>query len=202
MKHLAPLALVLLAGCQPATQLTPHMSHPARSLTTTPYVEFMGDDQIQGLVAFAGNPLWKCTTCVQGQLSDAVLGEVPAVVALHPDLVFVETGAYDLIVPGTSDRAVELSGNVSDIIAAFEAAKIPVVICMLPTTTLYENYYFNEGLYLENQVPDGEPGMVPYVFSASDTDLTAGIDYTQAGLEQVLPAFEADVQSFGVGGTK
>jgi hypothetical protein len=199
MKRLLPASLILLAGCQSSLQLAPHMSHPVRSLTTTPYVEFMGDDQIQGLVVFAGNPLWKCTTCVQGQLSDAVLGEVPAVIALHPDLVVVQCCAQDLIAEPNTHDVGALFNNVQAMVDAFEAAKIPVVVAMLPGSDAYDNYYFNEAVDLVNQ-----GGMIPnvFTFNFTNTDLTAGIDYTQAGLEKVLPAFEADVQSFGVGGTK
>lgn len=203
MKHFAlTLPLILLAGCsgiQQSTAVHPNLK-PMASMTTTPYVEFMGDDQIQAVVAFANNPLWKCTSCAQGQVSSAVLAEVPQVIALHPDIVVIQTGAYDLITPGTSDRAVGLSGNVAQILNAFGTANIPAVICMLPTSTEYEDYYFNEGLYIENQ-----SGTLPNVFTFNQTsteELTAGIDYTPTGLMAVYPVFYQQVETFGLGGVK
>lgn len=201
MKHFFALSLILLTGCQSMPHITAHLK-PMASMTTTPRVEFMGDSQIAAVVAFADNPLWKCTTCVQGQLSSQVLAEVPEVIALHPDIVVVQTGAYDLY-EGVDDTApgrdVGLFGNVTSIMDAFEAAKITVVICKVPDSTVYDDYYFDEGLELE-----GEAGIIPDLISFTEFSgpLTDGIDYSQAGLEELYPAFYQEVESFGLGGQK
>jgi hypothetical protein len=112
----------------------------------------MGDDQIQGLTAYVNNPMWKCSTCVPGQLSATVLAQVPEVIALHPDMVVILTGAYDLKVAFT-DRDPELADNVLKMLAMFESANIPTVICLIPQLDYTDSYYFNEGMVQLNDHP-------------------------------------------------
>ena len=197
------LPLLLLAGCSSMNHPALEAHKPQESLTTTPYVEFMGDDQIMGVVSYVGNPLWRCSTCAQGLISSQVLAKVPAVIALKPSLVVVQTGAYDLYedIPGDAPgRDVELFNNVTAIMDALTAANIPVEICGIPDSTAYDDYYFDEGLEIEN-----EAGLLPNLFTfnfTSGADLTAGIDYSQAGLMAVYPAFYLDVEGFQLGGQK
>lgn len=199
MKYIVSLALVSLVGCGSQTVLHPNISHPARDLATTPHVEFMGDSQIMAVVAYANNPMWKCTTCVADQLSAAVLSEVPSVIALHPDLVVVQTGSRDIVDDIETSRTEPTSGNILAIQDAFEAAGIPVAIANLPESSAYDPYYLDDGLEILS-----EAGVVVNFFSYNSTseDLTAGIDYSQAGLAEVYPAFYQEVESFGLGGTK
>lgn len=202
MKNLIVLSLVvMLTGCGGSTQfpqVNAHISHPARSLSTTPYVEFMGDDQIAGLVAYAGNPRWKCTTCAQAQLSTTVTTRVPEVIALHPDIVLVQTGAYDEGI--LTSRTQPTFGDILDILDALEQAGIPAVICSLPKNPVFDVYYLNFGLDDE-----WEAGLIPHLFTFNDTaeNLTGdGVDYSQAGLAEVYPQFYQEVQSFHIGGNQ
>lgn len=200
--YLYALVLVLLAGCQSMTQpgLQPHISGgPKVSMITTPYVEFMGDEQIMEVVAYAGNPRWLCSTCAKGETSTDALTKVQSVIDRHPDLVVIQVGAYDLIAETNTHDVSTLYGNVQQMVDDFVAAKIPVVVSMLPGSDLYDDYYFNEGVDLENQA-----GLIPYVFTFNFTnsDITNGIDYTQAGLEALYPAFYQELETFQVGGNK
>jgi hypothetical protein len=174
-----------------------------KDLARSTYVEFMGDNQIQGVVNYVNNPMWKCSTCVRGQLSAAVLAQVPEVIARHPDMVVILTGSYDLQVPGTSDRAQDLAGNVEHILALFQAANVPAVLCLIPTVAGTDNYYFNTGMVIENESPDPSP--VPYLFTETDeTDVAMTLDneFTQTDLADIEPALYKEVQSFHLGGTK
>lgn len=188
--------MIALTGCSSQPTLQPHLK-PQATLTTTPRVDFMGDDQIAGLVAYAGNPLWTCSTCEQAELSTTVLTKVPQVIALHPDIVVVQTGAYDEGI--LTSRTQPTFGDILDIIDALEAAGIPVVVCSLPDSSAYDPYYLNFGLDDEYTA-----GIIPNLFTFNDAgqDLTAGIDYSQPGLAEVYPAFYQEVESFGLGGTK
>jgi hypothetical protein len=172
-----------------------------KDLARSTYVEFMGDDQIQGVVNYVNNPMWKCSTCVPGQLSAAVLAQVPDVIARHPDMVMILTGAADLKVPGTSDRAQGLADNVLQSLALFQAANIPAVICLLPVLDYTDVYYFNEGMALENEAPDPSP--VPYIFPwTNETTLTPDYEFTPDDLADIEPRLYQKVQSFHLGGTK
>ena len=89
---------ILVAGC--ASNPTAMEPKPApdfrRPFQNTLYVEFLGDSQSIGLVAYANNPKWKCTLC-QPQLTSAqAINLIPQVLALKPNAVHILFGAYDL----------------------------------------------------------------------------------------------------------
>jgi hypothetical protein len=175
-----------------------NMDGAVKDMATTPYVEFMGDSQIQGLVAYANNGLWKCTTCAQGQTSTQVLAEVPQVAALKPDVVVVLTGAYDLVDNPDNAHAEPTVSNYDQIEQAFAAAKIPVVICTLPNSTVYDNYWTDEGMELENY-----SGVLNNVISFQGSQFpTSGMDFTHAGLAAAYPVVYQAVESFHVGQTR
>lgn len=193
------LAIGFLVGCGSMhTSVSPRISHPANDLVTYPKIESMGDEQIKAEVAYANNPLWTCNTCTEGQTSDITLTKVQEVIGRAPDLVDLQIGAYDLAAEVDTHDVSPLYDNVIKILDLFTAAKIPLVINALPGSTAYDNYYFNEGIDLENQA-----GIIPYVFSFnSDIDLTDGIPYTQAGLEATFPPLYQEFESFHLGGVK
>ena len=204
---LAVLALVTITGCgspstvnsHPAVQ--PNYHRPFVPLTSTPLVEFMGDRQIQELVAYAKNPMWRCTTCEQNQTSDQVLAEVPAVIALKPDIVIILTGAYDLIDNIETSRTQPTFGNVTTAQAEFKAAGITAVICGLLPSTVYDSYYFNFGLTSEV-----ENGQLSNVLSLDNTDdsapVTDGVDFSPYGLTVAYPLVYQEIQSLHKGGMK
>jgi hypothetical protein len=204
---LAALALVTITGCgsqstakaNPALQ--PNYHRPIVPGTTTPLVEFMGDRQIQELVAYAKNPRWRCTTCEQNQTSDQVLAEVPEVIALKPDIVIILTGAFDLIDNIETSRTQPTFSNVTTAQAEFKAAGIPAVICGLLPSTMYDSYYFNEGLSIET-----ESGVLSNVLSLDNTDdsipVTDGVDFSPYGLTVAYPLVYQEIQSFHKGGMK
>ena len=161
----------------------------------------MGDDQIQGLVTYAENPRWKCTTCGQGQTSAQVLAEVPEVIALKPDIVIILTGAYDLIDGIETSRTQPTVGNVEQMLTAFENAKIPAVVCYMLSSTEYDNYYYNFALDDLSQ-----SGVIPYALSLDNTDdsipVKDGIDFSSHGLAVAYPLVYQEIQSFHLGGMK
>jgi hypothetical protein len=205
MNRLSVLFLCLsISGCGSVSQLgtKPIASNTPsyqKDLARTPYVEFMGDDQIQGLTAYVNNPMWKCSTCVPGQLSAAVLAQVPEVIALHPDMVVILTGAYDLKVDFT-DRDPELADNVLKMLAMFESANISTVICLIPQLDYTDSYYFNEGMVQLNESP--VPDTVPYLFPWTEVGLTQDNEFSQTDLAAIEPHMYQEVQSFHLGGTK
>jgi hypothetical protein len=211
MNRVSVLFLCLsISGCGSVSQLgntsiANNAQRYQKDLARTPYVEFMGDDQIAGVVAYVNNPMWKCSTCVPGQLSAAVLAEVPEVIALHPDMVMILTGSYDLQVAFT-DRDPDIADNVEKMVAIFEAAKIPAVVCLIPTVAGTDNYYYNEGMVIENEPPiPPQVSPVPYLFTETDeTDVAMTLDneFTQTDLAAIEPAMYQEVESFHLGGTK
>lgn len=206
MKALLTLTLVLLVGCQSLPTPSANISHPARPLVTTPYVEFMGDDQIQGLVTYANNPRWKCTTCVPRQTSTQLIPEVSQVAALKPDIVYILTGAYDLIDNPYNTHDEPTVGNVETMLNAFETAKIPAVVCLMPPSTAYDPWYFNEAvdalvtsgvityeLDFNIDNPDSTSNPIP---------VTTGVDFNSFGLSKIYPLTYQSVESFHLGGEK
>ena len=136
---------ILVAGC--ASNPTAMEPKPApdfrRPFQNTLYVEFLGDSQSIGLVAYANNPKWKCTLC-QPQLTSAqAINLIPQVLALKPNAVHILFGAYDLdYETGEPDDeftdATQLIGNLQQILQPLEAAKIPAIVgnqppCIDPT---------------------------------------------------------------------
>jgi hypothetical protein len=194
------LVLLLMAGCGSQTGLHPNLSHPAKDLTTTPYVEFLGDDQIQGVVSNANNPMWKCTTCAPGQTSDQVLAEVPAVIALHPAIVIILTGAYDQIDNPDITHNEDTLPNIGLMLDAFAAAKIPAVVCELPPSDSYDDYYVDDGIYVGNQ-----EGIFPFILNYDpnvDGAMTDGVDFNTYGLSLVEPLTYQEIETLGLGGQK
>jgi hypothetical protein len=193
----SPLGNKSIANTAPAP-----ISAFQKDLARSTYVEFMGDDQIQGVVNYVNNPMWKCSTCVPEQLSADVLKEVPDVIARKPDMVMILTGAYDLKLPGADDRAQIPAGNVEQIVALFQAAKIPAVVWLLPELSYTDVYYFDTGMTFLNE---DMPPEVPYLFYPTDygpMTLTPDFDFTPYALAQIEPNLYLKVQSFGLGGIK
>lgn len=203
MKYLASFALVLLVGCSSMQTATPtaHL-RPQASMVTTPRVEFMGDDQIIGLVNYVSNPLWSCTTCAQGQTSTALLAEVPAVIARHPDIVVILTGAWDLIDDPEDVHYEPTVNNIETMCDQFVAAGINPLVFTLPESDAYDAYYINLGL--------GDvwaAGLIPHmlfypVYPDKIVQFTDGVDFSQAGLALVYPLAYQQIEAFGVGGLK
>ena len=138
---------ILVAGC--ASNPTAMEPKPApdfrRPFQNTLYVEFLGDSQSIGLVAYANNPKWKCTLC-QPQLTSAqAINLIPQVLALKPNAVHILFGAYDLdYETGEPDDeftdATQLIGQSPHRLlpTRLEAAKIPAIVgnqppCIDPT---------------------------------------------------------------------
>lgn len=159
----------------------------------------MGDDQIAGLIAYANNPLWTCTTCTPGQTSGEALALVPQVIALHPDIAVIQVGAYDIIDGLENEPVPPTFHNIQAMQGLFRDAGITAVVSALPESTLYDYYGFDDGLQFE-----AGAGLIEnfFTFNYVATGLTTGIDYSQAGLALVYPAFYEEVQGFGLGGQK
>lgn len=220
MKYLLAAATLIISGCSAGLnqQPQPHKVMDAEGVTT-PYVEFMGDDQAQGIVAYANqqdNSIWKCSTCVAGQTSTAVLQEVPAVIALKPDVVFLLTGAYDLLADPMWPEEDTTSENIASAVTALNAQGIPVVIGNLPPSESYYNYYVNLELSIQFQEPayhawvtgsgDGLADLADIIAdqeSLSDiAEVSDGVDLNQNGIMLTYPIAYAAVEGFHVGGVK
>src|ERR1700675_2853869 len=126
------LSLIILAGCSSMNNPAAQAHKPQARLTTTPTVAVLGDDQILGLVNYVSNPMWSCTTCAQGQTSAQVLAEVPAVIARHPDIVVILTGAWDEIDNPQQAHAEPTVANVANMCAQFKTAGITPLVFELP----------------------------------------------------------------------
>src|ERR1700733_892531 len=131
MKHLSALLVVLLAGCSGIEQLTPNVH---RNNLTTPHIEFVGDDISIGLVAYANNPMWKCTDCAQRATSGQLLEALPLAIANKPDLIHILTGSYDVDDPNwlggacngdSPDASRRTCANLESMVLALNAARIP-----------------------------------------------------------------------------
>ena len=117
-----------------------------------------------------------------------------------PDIVVILTGAYDLVDDPTNMHNEPTVANLETMVNGFTAAKIPVLVCLLPLSSEYDNYYVNGGIFALNQI-----GVFPddLNFDIDTADqMTAGVDFTTFGLQQVLPLTYQEIQSFGLGGTK
>jgi hypothetical protein len=229
MNRLSVLFLCLsICGCgnfkpSPAVQLQPNLTHPARSLSSTPYVEVMGDDQAMAIVANAKNPLWKCSTCVPKQLSTDLIDQVPQVIAKHPDIVVILTGTYDMAafaaIPCCTDPPMRVPETLSDsilqLLSMYAAAKIPAVICLIPSAPdtdpfhYFDSYYFNEGMMIWNEPPPPPyTVLVPYLFDGTAVGPTEYNSQTgeyviaQADLTDIDGSLCQYLEAFGLGGTK
>jgi hypothetical protein len=216
---LTALALLTISGCgsspDPAVNSSPsdhpNGHRPIRSATT--YVEFMGDDQIMGLVNFAQfrkqNAMWRCSTCAPGQPSQQLLADAPdgseisRVIALKPDVVVILTGAYDLIDFPMDSHAEPTAQNVADVCAQLTKAELPALVLYLPESTVYDPYYTNYGLYFENQ-SGAIPNTISYPVSPTDPQVpyTDGVDFSQSGLQRLYPAVYDRIQQIHKGGQK
>jgi hypothetical protein len=203
MNRFLPLFLLFVAGCS-NMQTTVHPNlKPQESQTTTPTVAMMGDDQIIGLVNYVSNPLWSCTTCAQGQQSGAVLAEVPAVIAQHPNIAVILTGAYDEIDNPQYGHAEPTVGNISTMCGQLEAAGIKPLVFFLPDSTAYDDYWTNMSLY-DAYTAGLVPNVLTYPIDPNGpyVQYTAGVDFSQAGLAAVYPLAYQQIEGFRLGGEK
>jgi lysophospholipase L1-like esterase len=108
---------------------------PYPAASTSPVVEFVGDEISAGLVAASGNPQWRCGDCETGATSAMALANFPAVIARHPDVIHIMVGMYDLPTPGY-EQVCGVQGIICTSIASMvqqaQAANIKVIVGTLP----------------------------------------------------------------------
>jgi hypothetical protein len=163
-----PLLCLAVAGCATSpsafkSQISGHFARPTKKAV---YVEFMGDQQTLGLLEYARSAPdseqmlgWKCTVCQPGATSADLLAAVPAVIALHPDVVHILTGDLEIVAPGTN-RGQAVMANLNPMVSQLQAAKIPIVIGLVPTLRGYTPYYLNAGIMADYNGVIGDP---PYI---------------------------------------
>ena len=126
---------ILVAGC--ASNPTAMEPKPApdfrRPLQNTLYVEFLGDSQSIGLVAYANNPRWKCSLCQPQLTSVEALALIPQLLALKPDVVHIMVGAYELDYESAEpddelQDAAQVANSIQLMLTQLEATKMPVVV--------------------------------------------------------------------------
>jgi hypothetical protein len=141
---------------------------PAASL---PSVVFIGDDVTSQWAtnsnAFQLNPNW-INKGVPGQNSGQILARFPTdVVDLHPSIVNIITGSYDVSTTGWVAEcgdggipAIETCANIASMVALAKAAGIKVIVGTIPpygsdnSSTPYANsLLFNRGLIQDVTVP-------------------------------------------------
>jgi hypothetical protein len=149
-----PILYLAVTGCStsPSAFKPQVASHYVRPTKKPVYVEFMGDQQTVGLLNYARSVSdssemlgWKCSVCGPSMTSADLLAAVPFIVALHPDVVHILTGDLEIVAPGTN-RGQAVMDNLEPMVTQLLAAKIPVVIGLVPTLREYTPYYLNIGI--------------------------------------------------------
>jgi lysophospholipase L1-like esterase len=190
---------------------------PYPAAAADPVVEFVGDEISAGLVAASGNPQWRCDDCQTGATSATALAGFPAVIALHPDVIHILVGMYDLPAPGY-EQVCGAQGvictNIESMIQQAQAANIPVIIGTLPeygrgplatvlAGTLNENLINGNEDAVNNDIrdefgsgvagPGAPPGQgLPLIdYATANIARDNGIDPNAAGYAVMLPLVEA-----------
>ncbi|HTZ61002.1 MAG TPA: hypothetical protein VMB49_22995 [Acidobacteriaceae bacterium] len=196
------------AGCasDPGAGRLAQGSHFARSAVNAPYVEFIGDAQSIGLLNYAQDPSWQCTICQPSATSTQLLAALPAVLAKKPDAIHILTGAYEL--NGSLSNPLASRGqvpreNIQTMVTMIQAAKIPVVVGLLPPALSYTPYYLNLGLQdvyfdapgpLQNTIPplidyyDAVYAVDPQPASLTAKDYAVMLPLTQAAINNLHAA--------------
>jgi hypothetical protein len=189
---------ILMAGCasNPAGTMLKPSSNFRRPSQNAPYVEFLGDSQTLGLLAYAHEVSWQCHACQPSATSGDLLAALPGVLALHPDAIHLMTGDLELSAPG-ANRGAAVIANVEAMVTAIQAAKIPLVIGLLPQLQTYTPYYENLGLQFlyGNQYgppavslvplidyPDAVYAVDPQAVTLTATDYAVMLPLTQAAI--------------------
>lgn len=139
---------LLLVGCTATQSPKPKLAIP--DLATTPYVEFVGDAISQGMLAAAANPMWKCSACAPQLSSTQALNGFKTILALHPDVVHILVGTYELTGSTQADEGVIPGNNIGTMVNEAKSAGVSVVVGTLPpcpsinagrlNLVLYDNY--------------------------------------------------------------
>lgn len=195
---------ILVAGCASSpTAMAPKTDSNFRRPVQNPqYVEFVGDWESIGLLAYANNPHWKCTICNPGATSTDLLAALPTVIALHPDAIHILTGDLEVGYPNPITGVIPLE-NIAAMVTKIQAAKIPIVIGLLPPVDESPselNYRLNVGLLFDyTDVYGGPPyiALLP-VIDYADINAVFDVDPDSAVYAAMLPLTEAAIDDLGV----
>ncbi len=208
MKLYLLLALsILTVGC--ASSPTAIAPKPApdfrRPVQNSLYIEFVGDAESIGLVDYAKQPRWECTICNPGATSTDLLAALPKVIALHPDVIHILTGDLEVGYPNLITGAIPLS-NIQAMVTEIQAAKIPVVIGLLPPVRFNpdeKSYRLNLGLVASYTDTYGRPfiTLLP-VIDYADINVEFEVDPDSVVYAAMLPLTEAAIDKLKAGGLK
>ena len=124
------------------------------------------------------NPRWKCTICNPGATSTDLLAALPSVIALHPDAIHILTGDLEVGYPNPITGVVPLN-NIHAMVTLIQAAKIPIVIGLLPLQEV-------KALFLDEAGDLRGVPRNPDLVLTLECSLLSMLDLTDAGLLEQL----------------
>ena len=166
------------------------------------FLAVVGDWESIGLLDHAKNPHWKCTICRPDATSTDLLAALPTVIALHPDAIHILTGELEVDSGGLGYLGVVPTNNIVAMVTKIRAAKIPIVIGLLPPVKVSpdsDNYRLNIGLIFDYTDVYGSPGitLLP-VIDYADIDVVFDVDPDSAVYAAMLPLTEAAIDDLAV----
>ena len=116
------------------------------------------------------------------------MAEVPTVIALHPNIAVILTGAYDEIDNPQYGHAEPTVANIITMCGQLQASGITPLVFYLPDSDAYDDYWTNYSLSDAH-----DAGLIPNVltYPVNSTgpyvQYTDGVDFSPAGLAVVYP---------------
>jgi hypothetical protein len=190
------------------TQLILDLSGSFMPLPTgSPSVVFVGDEISAALLAAAQpqpdvHPGWLCVNCLSTTTSTFALANLPAAIAMKPQVVHILVGVHELSAPGVVANPTNptdlLLDNIKSMVTLLQGANIRVAVGDLPPCPLIDTSLFNLGFaYLfttfggPNELHD--VSVIDYSSIPRTTCPGDGIDPNTEGYSVMVPLAEQGV---------